>query len=84
MELVAGQSLGRYEITGHLGAGGIGVIFLARFSQLSRGVAVNVLNDQATAKPSRIQRLSHDARAAAARSNNSLYKQHSGQGGWFL
>ena len=43
MDLVAGQSLGRYEITGHHGAGGMGVVYRAHHAMLQRPTAVKLL-----------------------------------------
>jgi len=76
MDLVAGQSLGRYEITGHLGAGGMGVVYRARDAQLGRDVAVKVLNDRAAANPSRIERFAREARAVARLSHPNILDIH--------
>ena len=76
MELVAGQSLGRYEITGHLGAGGMGVVYRARDAQLGRDVAVKVLNDRAASQPSRIERFSREAQAVARLSHPNILAIH--------
>ncbi len=76
MELSAGQSLGRYEITGHLGAGGMGVVYRARDAQLGREVAVKVLNDRAAGDPSRIERFVREARTVARLSHPNILDIH--------
>jgi serine/threonine-protein kinase len=76
MELVAGQSLGRYEISGHLGAGGMGVVYRARDSELDRDVAVKVLNDRAAAMPKRIERFVQEARAVARLTHPNILAIH--------
>jgi len=76
MELVAGQSLGRYEITGHLGAGGMGVVYRARDAQLGRDVAVKVLNDRSASQPSRIERFAREAQAVARLSHPNILAIH--------
>ena len=43
MTLLAGARLGPYEITGPLGAGGMGEVYKARDTKLDRDVAIKVL-----------------------------------------
>jgi len=43
MALAAGTTLGPYEITGSIGAGGMGEVYRARDTRLHRDVAVKVL-----------------------------------------
>ncbi|MEJ2188898.1 MAG: serine/threonine-protein kinase, partial [Acidobacteriota bacterium] len=76
MELDSGQSLGRYEIIGYLGAGGMGVVYRARDSQLGREVAVKVLTDEATDSPQRIERFQREARAVARLSHPNILSIH--------
>ena len=76
MELKSGQTLGRYEITGYLGAGGMGVVYRARDSQLGREVAVKILNEEAASSPSRIERFEREARAVARLSHPNILDIH--------
>jgi serine/threonine protein kinase len=43
MTLAAGTKLGSYEITGAIGAGGMGEVYRARDPKLGRDVAIKVL-----------------------------------------
>ena len=45
MSLTPGQRLGPYEVIGILGAGGMGEVYRARDSALSRDVAIKILPD---------------------------------------
>jgi serine/threonine protein kinase len=40
MSLTAGSRLGAYEITGQIGAGGMGEVYRARDTKLGRDVAI--------------------------------------------
>jgi serine/threonine protein kinase len=46
MTLAAGTKLGTYEVTSHIGPGGMGEAYRAHDSKLGRDVAINVLPEQ--------------------------------------
>jgi len=56
---------GKFRIERVLGAGGMGVVAVAMHLQLDQRVALKVLNEQAAADPSTVQRFMREARAAA-------------------
>ena len=56
MALASGARLGPYEITGTLGAGGMGEVYRARDTRLQRDVAIKVLPDLFAADPERLAR----------------------------
>ena len=61
-----GQTLGHYEIIEKLGEGGMGVVYLARDTGLSRTVAIKILPAQTTTDPERKRRFVQEAKAASA------------------
>jgi NAD(P) transhydrogenase len=56
----------QYEISGRLGAGGMGEVFRARDLRLDRPVAIKVLSDQSAGDPEIRERFEREARAVAA------------------
>ena len=54
--LIAGTSLGRYEIQSPLGAGGMGEVYLARDPLLGRTVAIKLLPTAFAGDPDRLRR----------------------------
>ncbi len=63
--LAAGQRLGPYEVTGALGAGGMGAVYRARDLRLDRTVAIKVIAGTEMDGAAR-ERLAREARAIAA------------------
>jgi serine/threonine protein kinase/tetratricopeptide (TPR) repeat protein len=61
-----GRTLSHYEITGQLGAGGMGEVYLALDTKLERKVALKVLPPELAADPARLGRLQREAKALAA------------------
>jgi len=57
---------GRYEVTGRLGEGGVGVVYRARQVHLRREVAIKVLHKDAAAIPEWRRRFEREARALSA------------------
>jgi serine/threonine-protein kinase len=66
MQLTPGTRLGGYEVTGVLGAGGMGEVYRARDSKLGRAVAVKVVRDELGSDPDRIARFEREAKLLAA------------------
>ena len=74
--LATGARLGRYEIVGPLGAGGMGEVWRARDSRLGREVAIKVLPRRLTADPAALQRFEREARAVASLSHPNILALH--------
>ena len=66
MTLKPGTKLGRYEILGPLGAGGMGEVYRARDERLQREVALKVLPAAIAHDAERLQRFEREASAASA------------------
>ena len=64
MSLAAGAKLGPYEILAQIGAGGMGEVYRARDSRLSRDVAIKVLPASFSADADRLRRFEQEAKAA--------------------
>jgi serine/threonine protein kinase len=66
MGLSVGDQLGRYEVLGCLGVGGMGEVYRARDPQLQREVAIKVLPAAFSGDPERQRRFEQEARAAGS------------------
>src|SRR5215470_14380820 len=66
MLLAEGTQIGKYEILGPIGAGGMGEVFRARDRQLGREVAIKVLSGAFASDPARLRRFELEARSASA------------------
>jgi serine/threonine protein kinase/tetratricopeptide (TPR) repeat protein len=72
MSLAAGTRLGRYEVVGLLGAGGMGEVYRATDPQLGRDVAIKVLPQETVGDPQALARFHREARIVAALSHPNL------------
>lgn len=67
-----GTKLGQYEITGTLGAGGMGAVYRARQANLGREVALKILPGTLAAQPGYLEAFEREARAIAALEHPSI------------
>ncbi|HVG69429.1 MAG TPA: protein kinase, partial [Vicinamibacterales bacterium] len=82
MALIAGTSLGRYEIQSPLGAGGMGEVYLARDPLLGRTVAIKLLPTAFAGDPDRLRRFQQEAQTSAALNHPRILAIHDvGQAG---
>ncbi len=76
MTLSPGARLGPYEITGPIGAGGMGEVYKARDTRLDRTVAVKVLPAALVASAELRQRLEREAKTIASLSHPNICALH--------
>jgi Tol biopolymer transport system component/predicted Ser/Thr protein kinase len=74
--LPAGTRLGRYEITGPLGAGGMGEVYKATDTGLQRTVAIKVLPVSFRDDPEKRKRFEREAHAVAALNHPHICTVH--------
>jgi serine/threonine-protein kinase len=86
MHLAAGTRLGAYEITGPIGAGGMGEVYRADDARLRRTVAIKILPPH-LATPDRLARFQQEARAASTLNHPNILTIHDvgrdGDTAWF-
>src|SRR5580700_9156305 len=75
MPLAAGSKLGPYEILTLIGAGGMGEVYRAHDSRLSRDVAIKVLPEAFATEAAR-ERFQREARAASALNHPNICAIH--------
>jgi serine/threonine protein kinase len=63
---LSGRVVGSYQVLSRLGAGGMGVVYLAHDLKLDRRVAIKVLSSELTADRDRLRRFHQEARAASS------------------
>ncbi len=66
------RSLGKYQISGRLGAGGMGAVFLATDIELRRPVALKVLPKDRAENPTLVKRFRAEAQAVAQLRHNNI------------
>lgn len=76
MSLAVGARLGAYEITGMLGAGGMGEVYRARDVALGRDVAIKVLPERVSTDSKALAWFEREAQAVAALSHPSIVAIH--------
>src|SRR5262245_10185547 len=74
--LATGSQLGPYQITAHLGSGGMGEVYRATDSRLDRQVAIKVLPPQFAEDEARLARFQREAKAVAALSHPNILAIH--------
>src|SRR5262245_14151950 len=67
-----GTKLAHYEITGHLGTGGMGEVYQATDAQLGRNVAIKCLPDAFTHDTERVARFQREARVLASLNHSNI------------
>jgi hypothetical protein len=76
MALETGATVGRYQIQGLLGSGGMGEVYKAVDPTLGRTVALKVLRPELSGDPERLSRFTHEARAASALNHPNILTIH--------
>src|SRR5215472_18207023 len=72
MRLSSGTRLGPYEVRSPLGAGGMGEVYLACDTRLSRTVAIKILPEHLSSNPEARQRFDREARAISSLSHANI------------
>ena len=76
MAFSPGSRIGPYEVTGSLGAGGMGEVYRARDARLNRDVAIKVLPAALAADPERPARFAREAQLLASLNHPNIAHVH--------
>jgi Tol biopolymer transport system component/tRNA A-37 threonylcarbamoyl transferase component Bud32 len=76
MQLPTGERLGPYEVTSPLGSGGMGDVYRARDTRLSREVAIKILPAKMARDEERQRRFEVEAQAASALNHPNIVAVH--------
>jgi serine/threonine protein kinase len=76
MTLAAGTRFGPYEVTGPIGAGGMGEVYRARDTKLGREVALKVLPELFAKDPERLARFEREAQLLASLNHPNIAHIH--------
>src|ERR1022692_1456472 len=76
MTLAANTKLGSYEITGAIGAGGMGEVYQAHDTKLGRDVAIKVLPEAFAHDPERLSRFQREAKILASLNHPNIATIH--------
>jgi Tol biopolymer transport system component len=76
VSLNAGTTLGAYEITALIGAGGMGEVYRARDTKLDRDVALKILPESFAHDPERLARFQREARTLASLNHPNIASLH--------
>jgi len=71
------RRLGAYRIVGHLGAGGMGQVYIGEDARLGRRIAVKTLPPEMAGHPGWLERFEREARALAALNHPHIVTIHS-------
>src|SRR5690349_20877786 len=74
--LEIGTRVGRYEIVGWLGAGGMGEVYRARDARLGRDVAIKLVAGAWGSDRGRVHRFEQEARAAGQLNHPNIVAVH--------
>ncbi|HEY0005276.1 MAG TPA: serine/threonine-protein kinase, partial [Pyrinomonadaceae bacterium] len=76
LDVNAGRVVGSYRIVERLGAGGMGEVYLAQDTRLSRPVALKILPAYFVSDDMRLRRFQREARAASALNHPNILTIH--------
>ena len=76
MSLASGTRLGPYEIVAPIGAGGMGEVYRARDTRLSREVAVKVISPRLATDADQLRRFEQEARAVSQLDHPNILVVH--------
>src|SRR5262245_45462174 len=71
-----GRRLAHFEITNHLGSGGMGDVYQATDTKLGRSVAVKLLPEAFARETERVARFEREARVLAALNHSNIAAIH--------
>ena len=71
-----GCSIGRYQVTGRIGVGGMGIVYRALDTKLSRPVAIKLLPVDRSSDPRALERFEREARAVSALNHPNICVLH--------